>query len=63
MMTLLSICLSLLILGVLLWVVAMCLDIATAQVDLPPGVKKVVLVLLFLVGLVSILSGYRLPFP
>lgn len=60
MMTLMGIALSLLILAVLLWVVALCLEMVVTAAGLPPQVKPVVLAIVGLIGLVSILGGYRI---
>lgn len=56
-----GILLSLLILAVVLWIASLILDMVIAPSGLPPQVKPIVLAILGLIGLVSILGGYRLP--
>jgi hypothetical protein len=58
--TLLAICLNLLILGVLLWVISMCLEMVVEGAGLPPRIKPVVLAIVGLLGLIAILGGYRI---
>jgi hypothetical protein len=53
---------SLLILGVVLWIAALILDMIVPTAGLPAQIKPIVLILIGLIGLVSILGGYRLNF-
>ncbi len=52
---------SLLILGIVLWILALILDMVIPSSGLPAQVKPIVLAIVGLLGLVSILGGgYRL---
>lgn len=53
---------SLLILAVVIWVAALILDMIIPSSGLPPQVKPIVLAIIGLIGVVSVLSGYRLNF-
>lgn len=55
-----GILISLLILAIVIWVASLILDMLIPQTGLPPQVKPIVLAILGLIGLVSILSGYRI---
>lgn len=55
-----SILISLLILAIVLWVASLILDMLIPSTGLPAQVKPIVLAILGLIGLVSILGGYRL---
>jgi uncharacterized membrane-anchored protein len=55
-----GILISLLILAVVLWVAALILDMVIPSTGLPAQVKPIVLAILGLIGLVSILGGYRI---
>jgi hypothetical protein len=55
-----GILISLLILAIVLWVAALILDMVIPSTGLPPQIKPIVLAILGLIGLVSILGGYRL---
>lgn len=57
-----GILISLLILAVVLWVAALLLDMVIPSSGLPPQIKPIVLAIIGLIGLVSILGGYRLNF-
>jgi uncharacterized membrane-anchored protein len=50
---------SLLILAVVLWILAMILDMLLPNMQLPGQVKPIILAIVGLIGLVSILGGYR----
>ena len=51
---------SLLILACVLWILAMILDMVISSSGFPAQVKPIVLALVGLIGLVSILGGYRI---
>ena len=51
---------SLLVLGIVIWIAALILDMVIPPSGLPAQVKPIVLALIGLIGLVSILGGYRL---
>lgn len=55
-----GILISLLILAAVLWVLAMILDMLLPQMSAPPQLKPIVLAIVGLIGLVSILSGWRI---
>ena len=55
-----GILISLLILAVVLWVASLILDMVIPSTGLPAQVKPIVLAILGLIGLVSILGGYRI---
>jgi hypothetical protein len=57
-----SILISFLILAVVLWVCAMVLDMVISSAGFPAQVKPIVLAIVGLIGLVSILGGYRIHF-
>jgi uncharacterized membrane-anchored protein len=56
-----GILISLLILGLVLWIASLILDMVIPPSGLPAQVKPIVLAILGLIGLVSILGGYRIP--
>lgn len=58
-MSILWVALNLLILAVSLWVLGTVLDLLTAEMGVPANLKKAVVAVLGLIGLVAILSGYR----
>lgn len=51
---------SLLILAIVIWIASLILDMVIPSTGLPAQVKPIVLAILGLIGLVSILGGYRL---
>jgi uncharacterized membrane-anchored protein len=57
---LIGVLISLLILAVVLWVAALILDMVIPSSGLPPQIKPIVLAIIGLIGIVSILGGYRL---
>ena len=58
-MSLLGILVNLLILAVALWVLGIVLDLLTAQMEVPGNLKRAIVAVVGLIGLVAILSGYR----
>lgn len=56
-----GILISLLLLAIILWIASLILDMIVPRMGLPPQVKPIVLAILGLIGLVSILGGYRIP--
>jgi hypothetical protein len=57
-----GILISLLILACVLWVLSLILDMVIPSSGLPAQVKPIVLAIVGLIGLVSILGGYRINF-
>ena len=55
-----GILISLLILAIVIWIASLILDMVIPSTGLPAQVKPIVLAILGLIGLVSILGGYRL---
>ena len=55
-----GILISVLILAVVLYILAMVLDMIIGQAGFPAQVKPIVLAIIGLIGLVSILGGYRI---
>jgi len=55
-----GILISLLILAVVLYILAMVMDMVISSAGFPAQVKPIVLAIVGLIGLVSILGGYRI---